>query len=40
MMGILEGHIESISAEEATPAGNLSDEIEGETTAPPCVGVE
>ena len=34
------GHVESISTEEATPAGNLSSETEGETVAPPCVGVE
>ena len=40
MAGTPEGHVESISVEEATPAGNLSSETEGETVAPPCVGVE
>ena len=40
MAGTPEGHIESIPAEEATPVGNLGDEIEGYTAAPPRVGVE
>ena len=40
MMGILEGHIESISTEETTSAGNLNGETEGGTAAPPHVGVE
>ena len=40
MMGTPEGHVESISAEEAIPVGNLGGKIEGETTAPPRVGVE
>ena len=40
MTGTPEGHIESIPAEEATPVGNLGDETEGDTTAPPRMGVE
>ena len=40
MMGTPEGHVESISMEEATPVGNLGDETKGETTAPPRIGVE
>ena len=40
MTGTPEGHIESISAEEATPAGNLGGETEAETMAPPHIGVE
>ena len=40
MAGTPEGHVESISAEEATPAGNLGGETEGDTVAPPRVGVE
>ena len=40
MVGTPEGHVESVSMEEATPAGNLGDKIEGETVAPPRVGVE
>ena len=40
MMGTPEGHVESISMKEATPAGNLNDETEGEIAAPPRVGVE
>ena len=40
MAGTPEGHVESIPAEEATPVGNLSDETEGETVAPPRIGVE
>ena len=35
-----EGHVESVSTEETTPAGNLSDRIEGGTMAPPHIGVE
>ena len=40
MMGTPEGYVESISMEEATPAGNLGDGTEGGTAAPPHVGVE
>ena len=40
MAGTPKGHIESISAEEATLAGNLNSETEEETTALPRVGVE
>ena len=40
MAGTPEGHVESVSAEEATPVGNLSGKTEGTTTAPPRVGVE
>ena len=40
MVGTPEGHVESISEEEATPPGNLSGETEGETAAPPRMGVE
>ena len=40
MVGTPEGHVESISVEEATPVGNLGDRTEGETVAPPRVGVE
>ena len=40
MMGTPEGHVESISVEEATPTGNLGGETEGETVAPPHIGVE
>ena len=40
MAGTPEGHVESISTEVATPVGNLGDETEGETVAPPRVGVE
>ena len=40
MAGTPEGHVESVSTEEATPVGNLSDGPEGETAAPPHVGVE
>ena len=40
MMGTPEGHVESVSEEEATPANNLGDEAEGETAAPPRMGVE
>ena len=35
-----EGHVESISMEEATPTGNLDDKAKGETVAPPHMGVE
>ena len=34
------GHIESVSVEETTPAGNLSDGTKGGIAAPPHVGVE
>ena len=40
MMGNPEGHIESVSEEEATPVNNLSNKAEGETAAPPRMGVE
>jgi len=40
MAGTPEGHVESISTEEATPTGNLGDGTEGETVAPPRMGVE
>ena len=40
MMGTLEGHVESVPTEEATPTGNLGDETEGETVALPRMGVE
>ena len=35
-----EGHVESASEKDATPAGNLSNRAEGRTAAPPHVGVE
>ena len=35
-----EGHVESASEEEVTPAGNLGNRAEGGTAAPPHVGVE
>ena len=40
MMGTPEGHVESVSAEEATPIGNLGGETEGVTAAPPHMRVE
>ena len=40
MAGTPEGHIESISTEEATPAGNLGGETKGDTMDPPHIGVE
>ena len=40
MAETLEGHVKSISVEETTLAGNLSDGIEGGRAAPPHVGVE
>ena len=40
MAGTPEGHVESVFADEATPAGNLGDGTEGGTVAPPHVGVE
>jgi len=40
MAGTPEGHVESISAEEATPAGNPDDGTEGGIATPPHVGVE
>ena len=40
MTGTPEGHVESISTEEATPAGNLGDETKGEIATPPHMGVE
>jgi len=40
MAGTPKGHVESISTEEATPAGNLGDGTKGGTVAPPRVGVE
>ena len=35
-----EGHVESASEKEVTPAGNLGDRAEGRTESPPHVGVE
>ena len=40
MVGTTEGHVKSIPTEEATLVGNLDDETEGETVAPPHMGVE
>ena len=40
MAGTPEGHVENISAKEASPAGNLSDRTKGGTVAPPRIGVE
>ena len=40
MVGTSEGHVESVSEEEATPADNPSDEVKGETAATPRMGVE
>ena len=40
MMGTPKGHIESIPVEVATPTGNLGDRTEGDTAAPPHMGVE
>jgi len=40
MTGTLEGYVESICEEEATPANNLDDEVEGGVGAPPCLWVE
>ena len=40
MMGVPEGHVESIREEEATLVNNLGDEVEGEIVAPPCMPVE
>ena len=40
MAETLEGHVESVSAEETTLAGNLNGGTKGGTTAPPHVGVE
>ena len=40
MTGTPEGHVESVSEEEATPTDNLGDEAKGETVASPCMGVE
>ena len=40
MAGTPEGHVKSVSAEEATPVGNLGGETEGEIAAPPHIGVE
>ena len=40
MVGTPEGHVKSISTEEATPVGNLGDETKGDTMAPPRMGVE
>ena len=35
MTGTPEGHIESVSEEEATPTNNLGNEAEGDTVVPP-----
>ena len=40
MEGTPEGHVESISAEETTPAGNPGGRTKGGTAAPPHVGME
>jgi hypothetical protein len=40
MMGTPEGHVKSILVDEATAVGNLGDETEVETMAPPHMGVE
>ena len=40
MTGTLEGHVESIHEEEATPTNDLDDEAKGETAAPPRMRVE
>ena len=40
MAGTPEGHVESVSTEEATLAGNLGGETEGKIVAPTHVGVE
>ena len=40
MMGTPEGHIKSIPTEETTLTHDLSDEVEGETAAPPRMRVE
>ena len=40
MVGTLEGHIESIHEEEATPMNDLDDEVEGDAGAPPHLRVE
>ena len=40
MAGTLEGHVESVHEEEATPTNDLDDEVEGETGAPPHLRVE
>ena len=40
MAGTPEGHVESVSADDATPVGNLDDGTKGGTVAPPHVGVE
>ena len=40
MAGTPEGHVEIISMDDATPAGNLDDGSKGGTAAPPHIGVE
>ena len=40
MAGTPMGHVKSISLEEAILVGNLGDRTEGETVAPPHVGVD
>ena len=40
MMGTPKGHVKSVPTEEAISVGDLSDETEGETAAPPRMGVE
>ena len=41
MVGTLEGHVESIHEEEATPTNDLQDEVRGgDLGAPPCLLVE
>ena len=40
MVGTLEGHVESIHDEEATPMNDLDDEAKGKIAAPPRMRVE
>ena len=40
MTGTLDGHVESASKKEVTPAGNLGDGTEGRMAAPSHIGVE
>ena len=40
MAGTLEGHVESVHEEAATPTNDLDDDVKGETGAPPHLRVE
>ena len=40
MAGTLDGHVESIHGEEATPMNDLNDEVEWDAGAPPHLWVE